>query len=376
MLGRQNFRLDYLGTRVLPMPGGPLTRTRRLWRTPAIALAAFACAAALAPSASARAVELPVSFEVTNTNTSRVPCPSDGRSYTVSGHLVAPDAVLGAGSRAVTLYLHGLGYGEFYWRFQAVPGYDFAAAQARAGHTSVVVDRLGYDSSGHPDGRDSCTGSEADVAHQIVGALRSGSYRIGARAGVPFTRVALAGHSMGSVISQVEAYSFRDIDALVVTAYADQGQTPLLLSESVKTGLVCATGGQPAEGGGPGGYAYFGQTPEDSRAMMYHNARPRVIAAADALRNLDPCGLIGSMPQTQVTNQVELGTVTVPVLIVCGSEDALFGADGCSRQQERYSGSPDVSTVVIGGTGHALALERTRKRFQAAVSTWLKARGF
>jgi pimeloyl-ACP methyl ester carboxylesterase len=342
----------------------------------AVALAAFAFAAALAAPASASAVELPVSFEVDNTNTSRVPCPSDGRSYTVSGHLVAPQAGLRSGSRAVTVYLHGLGYGEFYWHFRAIPGYDFVGAQARAGHVSVVIDRLGYDSSGHPDGRDSCTGSEADVAHQIVGALRTGGYRIGARDGVPFTRVALAGHSLGSVISQAEAYSFHDIDALVVTAYADQGQTPLLLSESAKTGLVCAAGGQAAEDGGPGGYAYFGQTPEDSRAMMHHNASPAVIAAAGALRNLDPCGLIGSMPPTQLLNQHELGSVTVPVLIVCGSEDAIFGADGCSRQQDHYSGSPDVSTVVIGGTGHALALERTRKRLQIAVSTWLDARGF
>ena len=348
----------------------------RLLRTLAIAMAAFACAAALAAPASAATVELPVAFEVTNTNTSRVPCPSDGRSYTVSGHLVAPEAELASGSPAVTLYLHGLGYGEFYWRFQAVPGYDFAGAQARAGHASVVIDRLGYDSSGHPDGRDSCTGSEADVAHQIVGALRSGSYRIGARDGVPFSRVALAGHSMGSIISQVEAYSFRDIDALVITAYADQGQTPLLLSEAAKTGLVCASGGQAAEGGGPGGYAYFGQTPEDSRAMMYQNASPAVIAAAGALRNLDPCGLIGSTSQTQLVNHVELGSVSVPVLVVCGSEDAIFGADGCSRQQDHYSGSPDVSTVMIGGTGHALALERTRKRFQSTVSSWLGARGF
>jgi pimeloyl-ACP methyl ester carboxylesterase len=339
-------------------------------------LAAFVLVLVFASASPASAAELPVSFEVENTNTSHVPCPSDGRSYTVSGHLVAPEAGLGSGPRAVTVYLHGLGYGEFYWRFRAVPGYDFAAAQARAGHVSVVIDRLGYDSSGHPDGRDSCTGSEADVAHQIVGALRTGGYRIGTRAGVPFARVALAGHSMGSVISQVEAYSFRDIDALVITAYADQDQTPVLLSESATTGLVCAAGGQTAEDGGPGGYAYFGQTPEDSRAMMYHNASPAVIAAAGALRNLDPCGLIGSMPQTQLANQLELGTVTVPVLIVCGSDDALFGADGCSRQQDHYSGSPDVSTVVIGGTGHALALERTRKRLQAAVWTWLEARGF
>jgi pimeloyl-ACP methyl ester carboxylesterase len=338
-------------------------------------LAGLVCALALVAPGSAGAVELPVSFEVKNTNTSRVPCPSDRRSYTVSGHLVAPGAALRSRPRAVTLYLHGLGYGEFYWRFQAVPGYDFASMQARAGHASVVIDQLGYDASGHPDGTTACAGSQADVAHQLVTALREGSYRIGARSGPSFARVALAGHSMGSIISQIEAYSFRDIDALVITAYADQGQAPLLASEALKTGLVCASGGEPAEGGGPGGYAYFGQTPEDSRAMMHHDAEPAVIEAAGALRNLDPCGLINSAPPALVADQLQLGTITVPVLIVCASDDALFPPDGCTKQQDLYSASTDVSTVVIDGTGHALTLERTRRQFQATVSAWMSAHG-
>jgi hypothetical protein len=72
----------------------------------------------------------------------------------------------------VTLYLHVLGLGEFFWRFQDVPGYDYAAALARAGQSSVVIDRLGYDSSDKPPGKDICLGSQADIAHQMVTALR------------------------------------------------------------------------------------------------------------------------------------------------------------------------------------------------------------
>lgn len=340
-------------------------------------LAGLVCAGALAAPGSAGAIELPASFEVKNTNASAVPCESDGRSYTVFGHLVGPRSALeGPAPRAVTVYLHGLGYGEFYWRFRGVPGYDFASAQARAGHASVVVDQLGYDASGRPDGMASCVGSQADVAHQLVTALREGSYRIGPRSGRPFARVALAGHSMGSLIAQVAAYSFRDIDALVITGYADQGQTTLLASEALKTGLVCASGGQAAQGSGAGGYAYFGQSPEDSRAMMYHAADPAVIESASALRNLDPCGLINSAPQALLSNQLRLRNVRAPVLIVCAERDAIFAVAGCARQHELYSGSADVSIVVIGGTGHALALELTRRQHQAAISAWLSARGF
>ena len=66
--------------------------------------------------------------------------------------------------------------GESFWSFAAAPRYDYAAALARAGHASVVIDRLGYGASGHPDGNQTCLGAQADIAHQIVGKLRSGDY--------------------------------------------------------------------------------------------------------------------------------------------------------------------------------------------------------
>src|SRR5207244_10292907 len=39
-------------------------------------------------------LELPVSFQVVNTNTSGAACPFDGLPYTVRGHLVGPQSII------------------------------------------------------------------------------------------------------------------------------------------------------------------------------------------------------------------------------------------------------------------------------------------
>ena len=61
---------------------------------------------------------------------------------------------------------------------------------ARAGHASVTVDRLGYGASDKPpDGKSVCIGSQADVAHQIVGQLKAGSYTVQGGKARKFKRV-------------------------------------------------------------------------------------------------------------------------------------------------------------------------------------------
>ena len=70
--------------------------------------------AGTAGASHAGVVDLPVSFAVKNTNTSLVPCPSDGKDYTVRGHIVAPAAALDS-PKAATLYLHAVTWGAYYW---------------------------------------------------------------------------------------------------------------------------------------------------------------------------------------------------------------------------------------------------------------------
>src|SRR5256885_588986 len=64
-----------------------------------------------ARASSSDIVDVPVSFSVHNTDTSRVPCPSDGKTYVVRGHLTGPRAAIeGPAPRAVTLHSQGRGF--------------------------------------------------------------------------------------------------------------------------------------------------------------------------------------------------------------------------------------------------------------------------
>jgi pimeloyl-ACP methyl ester carboxylesterase len=313
-----------------------------------------------------------VTFKVENVNRSVLHCSSDGSTYEVKGHLIGP---AGSGrSGAVTLYLHGLSFGEFFWNFTAVPRYDYAAAMARAGHASVVIDRLGYGASGRPEGNETCLGADADVAHQIVGKLRSGDYA--AQGGAPrFDEVAIAGHSIGALIANIEAISFSDVDALVAIGYTPQVSRDAF-EQFYESRAVCDRGGQPAAPGGPGAYAYFQATPAEFEASSFATAVPAVRAAADALRAPDPCGDGASIIDGLVQDLKLLSRVNVPVLVVCGRDDATTPSFACPVLKRRYSGSRDASLYYVPHAGHALPLERSAPTFRRHVGAWLQAHGF
>jgi pimeloyl-ACP methyl ester carboxylesterase len=345
-----------------------------------VVLAAACLATAAAPAKAATPGSKAVTFTVQNVNRSKLACSTDGATYQVKGHLVGPRSALAAkrrrGRAAVTLYLHGLGFGEWFWRFTGVPGYDYATAQARAGHTSVVIDRLGYDASGHPDGRGSCLGGHADVAHQVVQQLRQGSYAVDAGKPKRFRKVALAGHSAGAEIANVSAYSFGDVDALIAMSfsYSNLPRAQLALGP---TRSLCQAGGEPSEPGGPPGYAFFGQpTPADFQSIMFAKASPSVLTAATALRNRDPCGDTDSIIRSLLQQRKFMPRIKVPVLVLCGTKDALYSTLGCEAQKERYSKSRSVKLELVRGAGHALTLERTASTVRKRLSRWLSKRGY
>ena len=105
-----------------------MTIARRL----AVALTVLTCALvpACAAASSQTVVTRPVVFSVRNFNRTPVSCSTDGAAYQIRGLIVGPASSLARSGGAATLYLHGLGFGVFFWDFGAVPGYDFAAAMA------------------------------------------------------------------------------------------------------------------------------------------------------------------------------------------------------------------------------------------------------
>jgi pimeloyl-ACP methyl ester carboxylesterase len=334
---------------------------------------------AASPRGTPKVLERPVTFLVKNVNRSILPCPSDEAAYEVRGHLIGPPSEVGpaasGGHRSVTLYLHGFSFGEFFWSFSAVPRYDYAAAMGRAGHASVVIDRLGYGSSGHPDGNQSCLGAQADIAHQIVGQLRSGDYVVDGGEPPRFDDVALAGHAAGALIANLEAISFDDVDGLVAMSYTPQ-VTRSAFEQFYASRVVCDAGGEPPTQGGAGAYAYLNQTTAGFEASAFHTAEPAVVAAAIRLRTPDPCGDGGSIIDGLVQDLKSLSRVNVPVLIVCGREDAVTPDFACPYLKRRYVGSSDVSLSFVRNGGHALTLERAAPAFRRRVATWLTGHGF
>jgi len=320
--------------------------------------------------------QVPVSFTVRNVNRSKLACATDGRSYTVRGHLVGPRDGIGRAS-SVTMYMHGLDLGEWFWTLD-VRGASFAERQARAGHVSLVIDRLGYDSSNKPYGFKSCLGGQADIAHQIVDQLRSGSYtdRDSGSRMPSFTKVVLAGHSVGGLLAELTAYSFNDVDAIIVASYSDQVISAAAMRAAAANAATCRAGGQSTEGSAPGGYAFFAPTVPAFRNAFFVNADRETIDVSTELRNRNPCGDTASFAPAARTNVRFADRIHVPVLVIIGQQDALFPPPAGPRQAQLFTGSNDVTLKTIAATSHGVTLERTAPEFAQKISTWLDAHGF
>jgi pimeloyl-ACP methyl ester carboxylesterase len=312
--------------------------------------------------------DLPVTFTVTNANQTSVPCSGDGKTYTISGNLYLPAGATPAGA---TLYAHGLGFGEYFWDFSAVPGYNYAAVEAQDGHASVIIDRVGYGASGVPGGFESCVGAQATILHEIIGDMRDGHYTTTGMASPSFSRVGLVGHSAGGEYVQIEAYSFRDIDALGVMDWADGTYSPQALTAFAGAGEECLTNGSPQVNGKASGYTPFGETASSYDLLMFANTDPTVEADATAMRSQDPCGDDLTILNAVPLDLLELGSIKVPVAFVWGTADAIYlPIPWWTIQEGLYSSSPKVTDIPVTG-GHAVTLDRSAPQLQSAMNGWL-----
>ena len=334
--------------------------------------AATATVNAGAVASSGEVVQRAVSFSVRNVNGTGIDCKTDGATYTVRGHITGTAQSL-ADPQTVTLLEHGLSYGEFFGNSN-IPGYNFAEQQAEAGHVTVTVDRLGYGASDKPVGQNICFGSRADIAHQEVQQLKAGSYTTTGATSAKFPKVVLAGHSVGAIIAQTEAYTFGDIDGLMVLSYSDTDVSLSATSALAIATQQCQAGGMRQHGdSGPTGYVWFGaDTPEKFIEAHFYTpgAEPTVVAQVAAMRSEDPCGDILSYKKAVAGDLANIGKITVPTLVLVGGRDAIYPVPA-DKQASLVTGSSDVTAVTIPDTGHALTFHRSQDQFQAQLSMWL-----
>ncbi len=335
-----------------------------------------AAAAAPAQQAPVDIVDVPVSFQVQNVNRSLNQCAVDGQPYTVHGYLTGPASLLDAPvPPPVTLYVHGTNTAQWIWRLP-VEGYDYVQELAERGHVSVTIDRLGYGENPVPDGFGTCTGGNADIAHQVVGRLRAGTYQVEGRAPTRFGKVFMGGHSSGALVAELVASSFGGIDGIVATGWAGIGITDetarrfFPMFDSCQQGLLAGTPPGPEADG----YTYFDPTLADFyQAGVSNQVDPRVREAMRPHHVRSPCGVMLSEPIAIMEDLTRLGSIDIPVLLVYGSQDTL--RQGVDPYAGLFVASPDVSETTIPGAGHIMLIDVNAPMVYDTVAEWLERRG-
>ena len=135
----------------------------------------------------------------------------------VSVELCLPD---GEQPSTVLLLLAGATYSKRYWDIEDPSGptnrYSFVAAATGAGYATLAIDRIGIGASSRPDSSLVTMDQNVNITNQLVTALRDGDIDAPGP-DLPFAKVVLVGHSLGSLMAFLEATQFGDVDGVVVT---------------------------------------------------------------------------------------------------------------------------------------------------------------
>jgi hypothetical protein len=298
--------------------------------------------------------------------------PVAGGSQTMAGTLCRP----APGADTVVVLVPGATYDQTYWNFPYAPDtYNFRLALNRAGYGTFTLDRLGTGASSKPLSVLLTSSAQASAIHEVISGLRSGAV------GPGFAHLILGAHSLGSVEAVVEAATYHDEDALLITGLShDPNYLSLaaLVADTYPAALDPLTAKQ--------GYSlidvgYFTTHPGVRSAHFYGPSYdPNVLAADEGTKSvyslaepLDGAPLALILPTT--------ASIAVPVLIVNGGADPIFcNSTTCasssalrSAEAPRYGAVPCLSAYVLPDSGHDVNLAPNTALYQNRVLSWLAA---
>jgi pimeloyl-ACP methyl ester carboxylesterase len=287
------------------------------------------------------------------------------------GRLCLPSGVT---NPTLEILVPGATYSGVYWDSPVVNGaYSYVQHANAAGYATLALDRISTGQSSRPLSVQLSSTGQAQVVHQVIGLARSAGL-----AGTPFSHIVLVGHSLGSMITVVEATTYHDVDGVILTGFSHGLAVPGVLNAYV-AGLIPAVL-DPAFGLGydPG----YLTTLAGQRERLFHasaDVDPAVIAWDEQTKSV----MTATEQADGMAISVVLNTtlqISVPVLLGNGSVDQFFcGATvDCSTDQTLaasesayFSSAAQLSTTVLPGAGHNNALAANAGAFYAAANLWI-----
>ena len=290
---------------------------------------------------------------------------------TMHATLCTPDTANPA-TAPVQVLVAGGTYGSAYWSGLGITQYSYTAAANAAGTITLALDRIGTGRSSKPLSALVTTDVQASAIHQVIGKLRTGALD-----GVRHGRVALVGHSLGSMTAVIEAATYRDVDAVILTGYTHKISMADTLAGVITQMHPAILEGRTLDPG------YLTTVPGIRPAQFYSAAdrNPALMAAEERSKDIFS---IAELPIASLASLAGLSPavsrgIAVPVLQAVGELDGVFcgpaGSD-CSSAQALHAAeaggySTALTTYVQPGAGHSLALARDGAQFAAFANTWL-----
>jgi pimeloyl-ACP methyl ester carboxylesterase len=296
--------------------------------------------------------------------------PDDTTVYDVFGILCSRG---GINNKTIQITLHGSTYSHTYWDWPFQPAiYSYMRYATTAGYAVLNIDRIGAGKSDRPPAAEVTIESNAYVVHQIVQALRGGDLVVPSFGRIRAKRVALVGHSLGSVISIQEAATYGDVDGVVLT-----GVTHTVTAALGELALYPASLDPRFSGAGiPDGYL---TTVPNTRSIFYHAPfyNPRVLALDEQTKETVTTAEL----ETAVPGLGFSSGVHVPVLVVVGDNDRAFCTDpsclesgSIATEPSFYPADACARAIAIPGAGHDLNLHYQAPYTYLTMLQWLNRR--
>lgn len=342
-----------------------LLHRKRYWP---IIIAAMAVAGAPAPATGAPAtdtqcvdVSIPVALTPGGEKTAHI-----GGTYCLPAD---PEAVL-------QILVPGATYDRSYWDFPGFDGrYSYVAHATQAGQATLAIDPVGVGKSSMPVGWQVSALSAAQAVHETIQAVRDGAL------GRTWSKVALVGHSFGSLTAMLEAGTYHDVDGLLISGASHvPGPAGIL---QIMAGLRPAMTDPATAGSVPESDLSYLSVP-GARAAAFHapdDSDPQVVAADEATRVAGTIGILATIPVFIPTTF----DITGPVLIANGTADKVFCAQGgggsladCNSADALYGSEraffpkAQLTTYVLLGAGHSMNLELNSGEFFEAATNWVR----
>jgi pimeloyl-ACP methyl ester carboxylesterase len=332
--------------------------------------------AILAGPAAAAPVRVETACFTVNNTGDPVPSTLYGRRFT-SGR---PSA-----STPAIVLVHGIASTTANWDF--TPNWSVARRLASAGYVVIAYDRLGFGRSTYErpkGGHLITTPNQRDMLHQLVGAVKAGSYDLaaGGDCSAPRTQsalrsptVAIAGHSAGGAIVQGYPGAYHDVAAMVQADYSNRGSGDVVARQIA--GVVA-----PALARGED-YVPFFETRQQCEDFNVHwpgAVRSVVQIACDpAGFVLTPAGEFSGFPALQHENdELIRATGRIPVLLTYGDHDAAFPPDLAQADYDYWVANCtgcDITRRDQAVSGHLFQVHRAMAAWVDGVVAWLASRG-